>query len=51
MENENVYSLEKFAIVFCECGSDIIQKGMKKHEKTLKHIEYLRFKEMTNKDK
>ncbi len=51
MENENVYNLDKFAIINCECGSDYIAKGMKKHLRTHKHIEYLWFKEMTNKDK
>ncbi len=42
MENENIFNLDKFAIVFCECGSDYIAKGMKKHLRTHKHIEFMR---------
>ena len=45
---DNVYNLEKFEIVFCECGSDYIAKGKKSHENTIKHKEYLWFREMTN---
>ena len=39
MEN---YKLDKFEIIFCECGSDYIAKGYKKHLITQKHIEFMK---------
>ena len=39
---DNIHNLEKFEIVFCECGSDYIAKGHKKHLITQKHIEFMK---------
>ncbi len=41
---ENIYNLEKFEIIYCECGRDYIAKGHKKHLKTIKHKEFMKTK-------